>query len=104
MSKRQNKKLNKKAMDLLIRHWAFTPEDFELYGGDWVLYIHCQTYDESWYEEAEPFKYLTGLAQDTLIDYEQVEDDSELGFHIQEVFKRDFNLSVREVFSIFRST
>ncbi|HEE6562058.1 hypothetical protein OHW55_12120 [Acinetobacter baumannii] len=104
MSKRQNKKLNKKAMDLLIRHWTFAPEDFELYGGDWVLYIHCQTYDESWYEEAEPFKYLTGLAQDTLIDYEQVEDDSELGFHVQEVFKRDLNLSVREVFSIFRST
>ncbi|MGK8800980.1 hypothetical protein [Acinetobacter seifertii] len=104
MKKRQQKKLNKKAMDLLIRHWTFVPEDFELWGNDWILHIHCQTYDDSWHDEAEPFNYLTGLVQDTLIDYVQVEDDSELGFHVKEVFKRSLDLSVRDVFSIFRSS
>ncbi|HGY3246937.1 TPA: hypothetical protein ACNVU8_003316 [Acinetobacter baumannii] len=104
MNKRQTKKLNKKAMDLLIRHWCWAPEDFELWGNDWILHIHYQTYDDSWHDEAEPFNYLKGLVQDTLINYVQVEDDSELGFHVEEVFKRDLNLSVREVFSIFRST
>ncbi|SSI88613.1 Uncharacterised protein [Acinetobacter baumannii] len=104
MKKRQQKKLNKKAMDLLIRHWTFAPDDFELWGNDWILHVHCQTYDDSWHDEAEPFHYLTGLVQDSLIEYVQVKDDSELGFHVEEVFKRSLNLSVRDVFSIFRSS
>ncbi|ARG14298.1 hypothetical protein BJI61_18445 [Acinetobacter baumannii] len=104
MKKRQQKKLNKKAMDLLIRHWTFAPDDFELWGNDWILHVHCQTYDDSWHDEAEPFHYLTGLVQDSLIEYVQVKDDSELGFHVEEVFKRSLKLSVRDVFSIFRSS
>lgn len=104
MKKRQQKKLNKKAMDLLISCGLCHPDDFESWANDWILYIHCQTYDDCWYDEAEPFNYITGLVQDTLVDYVQVEDDSELGFHVQEVFKRSLDLSVRDVFSIFRSS
>jgi len=104
MKKRQQKKLNKKAMDLLIGCGWCHPDDFEFWANDWVLHIHYQTYDDSWDDEAEPFLYLTGLAQDTLIDYVQVEDDSDLGFHVKEVFKRSLDLSVRDVFSIFRSS
>lgn len=104
MNKRILKKLNKKAMGLLIDCGLCHSDDFESWANGWILYIHYQTYDDSWYDEAEPFNYLTGLVQDKLIDYVQVEDDSELGFHVQEVFKRDLNLSVRDVFSIFRSS
>ena len=104
MNKRQQKKLNKKAMDMLIGCGWCCEADFELFSNDWVMHVINETRDESWADEVEPFRYLTGLAQDTLVDYIEVEDGSEYGFHIEEVWRGSGNLSVIEIFSIFKNT
>lgn len=104
LNKRQKKKLNKRAMDLLIDCGWCESGDFDLWGGDWIKYVHIETREESWVDEVEPFGYLKGLVQDTLLEYIEVNDDSKYGFHIEQVWKRDPNLSVIDVFSIFKST
>lgn len=104
MSERQQKKLNKRAMNLLIDCGWYRSDDFELLSNDWVLYLPYETWEESWVDEVKPFAYLTGLAQDTLLEYVEVKDDSEYGFHVEQVWRTDPNLSVIEVFSIFNNT
>ena len=104
MKKRQIKKLNKKAMLALIDCGWCELEDFDLWSNDWIMYVHTETREESWVDEIEPFSYLTGLVQDTLIDYVEVKDDSWMGFHVEQVWKRSADLSVIEIFSIFKST
>ncbi len=104
MKKRQIKKLNKKAMLALIDCGWCESSDFDLWGGDWIMHVHTETSEESWTDETEPFSYLTGLVQDTLIDYVEVKDDSWMGFHVEQVWKKSPDLSVIEIFSIFKST
>jgi hypothetical protein len=104
INKRQAKKLNKKAMDLLIGCGWCSVDDFDLFSNDWVMYVTHEAREECWTDEVEPFSYLVGLVQDTLVKYIEVKDDSELGFHIEEVWTRDTNLSVIDVFAIFRNT
>ncbi|OTG85554.1 hypothetical protein B9T31_12245 [Acinetobacter sp. ANC 4558] len=104
MNKRQIKKLNKKSMDLLIGCGLCPEEDFDLFSNDWIIYVTHEAREECWTDEVEPFAYLTGLVQDTLVEYIEVEDDSEYGFHIEESWTRNSNLSVIDVFAIFRNT
>ena len=65
------------------------------------MYAPAETREESWVDETEPFSYLTGLVQDTLIDYVEVKDDSWMGFHVEQVWKRSSDLSVIEIFFNF---
>lgn len=104
MKARQIKKLNKKAMLMFIRCGWCCEDDFYLSSNDWVLQIHHQSREEYWYDEAQPFNYLVGLAQETLVEYVEVKDNSKLGFHIKEVWSRDCDLSTIDAFKIFRST
>jgi len=104
VNKRQMKKLNKKAMDLLIDSGLCSKDDFELFSNDWIMYVAHESREECWTDEVEPFGYITGLAQDTLVEYVEVKDDSEYGFHIEESWTRNSNLSVIDVFAIFRNT
>lgn len=104
MKKRQIKKLNKKAMELLISCGWSHPDDFELWANDWFMYVQFETREECWSDQVEPFAYLAKLVEDTLVEYVEVDDDSEVGFHIEEVWADDSYLSVIKVFSIFRQT
>lgn len=98
MSNRKYKKLTTTAKRLLIKAGIAHNDEFELWNNKWHLQTFCQSREESWYDEIDPWQYLYQLVQESCIDY--VEIDSDWGY--EEIYKKDPNLSVKDAIKVFK--
>ena len=102
MKARRYKKLTKTAVRLLIQSGFAKKDEFDLYNNQWMLFVLNHNYEESWYDEIDPWKYLYSQSQETCLTWDCIEDDSELGYHVEEVLLRDIDLSTIEAIRIFK--
>lgn len=94
-NKRQLKKLNKKAMKILIADGTFNENDFSDDGQE--LYIHIQTESCDEYDEHSPFDWIWETAYIRSIDYIY---DPEIN-HVRE--KPMFKLrNVKHIFEVYQ--
>jgi hypothetical protein len=100
---RLEKKLDKRAKELLIKSGMVDASEFEKLDGHWVMYqlSGCWEYQE--YDEVSPWGYLYRLVCDACVSMTMEDDDSEIGYHIEYIEKIKFNESIIDTFRIFKS-
>ncbi|AYP69065.1 hypothetical protein [Acinetobacter phage vB_AbaM_IME512] len=102
MKNRKYKKLTTTAKRLLIKAKIANEDEFSLWNDQWYLCITNYSREESWVDEIDPWQYLYGLAQETCRTWIDVDDDSDLEYHVEEVILRDMDLSTIEAIKIFK--
>lgn len=77
------KKLNKRAMELIIENYPFTEEDFEEDGS--MMYILSQSENGDDWSECQPYHYLCEAVWWETMTHDQIPDpNDENNFYLQE--------------------
>ena len=100
---RLEKKLDKRAEELLIKSGVVDASEFEKLDGHWVMYQLSGGWEYQEYDEVSPFNYLFGLVCDACVSITAEDDDSEAGYHIEYIEKIKFDKSIINTFKIFKS-